>query len=116
MANQYNNLQYPQVQNSQQYNFFPQPQGIMYTINNSSELNNIPLNSSTIIAICFSEGLCHIRTLQNGTPIISSYKITPYVNEEKSIDKNLMELIKDIDTRLKNLENSKKGGTLDEFL
>lgn len=114
MTNQYPNFQYQT--SFQQTQFSPQPQGIAYVINSSNELNNIPLNSTTTIAFCFPEELCYIRTLQNGTPIITPYKISP-ITEDKNNNDDILTLLKKLDQRVKNLEkNSKRSESLDELL
>ena len=116
------NFQYPQMQQSPQYQFFPQPQGLVYSINSSGELNNIPINTGSIVALCFPEEVCHIRTIQNGNPVISSFRITPYSQEEKAPEPSIVELLKSLDKRLKALEQPteqtvpQKGGNLSEFL
>lgn len=117
MSNQYNSFQYNQIPASQQYQFIPQPQGLLYSINKSSEINNIPIGSTTIITLCLPENVCQIRTLQNGAPHITSYKLTPLSEEKEKEEIDIMDLINNINERLKNLEKtSKKGGSLDEFL
>ena len=115
MTNQYPNFQYQQ--NFQQMQFSPQPQGIAYVINNSNELNNIPLNSTTAVAFCFSEGVCHIRTTQNGTPIINSYKLSPITEDKQETNDEVLTLLKNLDQRVKLLEkNSKRSESLDGLL
>lgn len=113
MNNQFSNYQYQS--NLQQAQFSPQPQGIAYSINNSNELNNIPLNSTTTIAFCFPEESCYIRTLQNGTPVVSAYKISPIVDNKD--DNEILSLLKNLDQRIKALEkNIKRSESLDELL
>jgi hypothetical protein len=117
--NQYPNYQYTQFQNGQPYQAFsqPQPQGILYIINNPSELNNISNNSTLIAAFCFQEGTCYIKSTQNGMPIISSYKLVQQNQEEKQDSDKLYEILKDFEKRLKSLEEkSKRSGNLDELL
>lgn len=114
MANQYSNYQYFPQQYSQP--LFPQPQGNVYMINNSLEVANVPMGAGVSIAFCFPENLCYLKSMQNGNPVFKAYKITPYEQEETPQENpDLMQLLKNIDERLKILEN-KKGGKLDELL
>lgn len=63
---------------------FPQPQGNVYTINNSLEVANVPMSSGLSVALCLSEGLLYLKSMQNGNPIFMAYKITPYDNNPNS--------------------------------
>lgn len=59
---------------------FPQPQGNVYTINNSLEVANVPMSGGLSVALCLSEGLLYLKSMQNGNPMFMAYKITPYDN------------------------------------
>ncbi len=63
---------------------FPQPQGNVYTINNSLEVANVPMSSGLSMALCLSEGLLYLKSIQNGNPMFMAYKITPYDNNSNS--------------------------------
>lgn len=63
---------------------FPQPQGNVYTINNSLEVANVPMSSGLSVALCLSEGLLYLKSMQNGNPMFMAYKITPYDNNSNS--------------------------------
>ena len=124
MANQFNsNYQYnspqPQVQIPQMHQLFPQPQGNVYMLNNSLEVANIPMGVGVSVAICLPEGLCYLKSLQNGTPTFMAYKLSPYTpeNQKKEEEKNFEELLAIYDNRIKKLEEQlNKGGKLDELL
>lgn len=88
MANNYQ-FQYGQPQQSQSQpfqsqQFFPPPQGNVYTISNSLEVANVPMSGGLSVALCLSEGLLYLKSMQNGNPMFMAYKITPYDNRENS--------------------------------
>lgn len=64
----------------QSQQFFPQPQGNVYTINNSLEVANVPMSAGLSVALCLSEGLLYLKSMQNGNPMFMAYKIIPYDN------------------------------------
>lgn len=80
------NYQLPYNQQSQNMppfqsqQFFPQPQGNVYTINNSLEVANVPMSAGLSVALCLSEGLLYLKSMQNGNPMFMAYKIIPYDN------------------------------------
>ena len=92
----------PTVQ-SQQY--FPQPQGNAYLINNSLEIANIPISGAITLALCTSENLLYVKSMQNGNPVFLVYKVQPYEKENPN---------KEYEDRITVLENEiqelKKGG------
>lgn len=117
MNNQLPNYTYlPQQQSQYSQPLFPQPQGNVYMINNSLEVANVPMGAGVSAAFCFQEGLCYLKTIQNGNPLFKAYKLTPY--EEPVQDNNSLEqVLKQLEERLTNIEkNMKKGGRLDELL
>lgn len=92
MANNYQ-FQYGQPQQSQpqpfqSQQFFPPPQGNVYTISNSLEVANVPMSGGLSVALCLSEGLLYLKSMQNGNPMFMAYKITPYDNRENSNQKS----------------------------
>lgn len=124
--NNFNNYSYQKTTPQQ---FLVQPQGMVYFINNSQELNNIPLSPTTgvSVAICIPEEMCYIKTLQNGLPMILNYKLvsqsqlqtqsSTQTEDQKEDKKDCYELFKQLDERLKKLEKSLgKGGKLDELI
>ena len=117
MANLNNNTfnNYP-FQTQQNTNFFLQPQGMVYSINNSLELSNVPVNGGVSVAICLSEEMCHIKTIQNGIPTVTSYRLVPQ-NSSIRQDKDIKEILTELDQRLRALEKgTNKGGRLDELI
>lgn len=87
MATNYPNLQFmPQQQQNafQGPQFFPQPQGNIYLINNSLEMANVPTGVGVSAAICLSEGVMYLKTMQNGNPIFIGYKISPLDGKDTS--------------------------------
>lgn len=102
------NLNNYSFQNQPLQQYIIQPQGLMYLINSYNELNNIPLNNVNIVAFCFSENKCYIRTLQGGAPVVTTYNLIQQENKSEKEEKNLMDLIKSIDERLKKMINTKK--------
>lgn len=84
MANNYYSNQTFSNPITQSQQFFPQPQGNIYIINNSLEVANVPMSGGISVALCMSEGLMYLKTMQNGNPMFMAYKITPYENENKN--------------------------------
>lgn len=132
MANTFQNLQYGPGPSVSQFNtnfqsqpLFPQPQGSTYIINNSAEISTIPMGSGISTAICISEGLMFLKSLQNGNPILMAYKIVPYTQEQNNqnvvADKASEEEIKNLKNRLDELEKkfsglkNNSGGSLLEY-
>lgn len=103
-ANQYGIQQYQQTQ------YFPQPQGNVYIINNSLEVANVPMGSGISVGFCPNENLIYFKTLQNGNPSVLAYTLTPY--EQKKENSSLEERIKLIEEKL----NIKGGGKLSELI
>lgn len=111
--NNFNN--YP-LQAQQNTIFFPQPQGMVYSINNSMELSSIPVNGGVSVAICLPEEMCYIKTIQNGMPIVTTYKLLPQNGTQKS-DRDIKDILSELDQRLRAIEaKTNKGGRLDELI
>ena len=53
---------------------FPQPNGNIYSINSSNELTNIPVGVGLSAALCLSENMLYLKSIQNGNPVIWSYR------------------------------------------
>lgn len=78
---------------------FPQPNGNIYVISNSLEVANVPAGAGITAALCQSEGLLYLKTVQNGVPTFLAYKLTPYTESPKmSTQEN------DLENRLATLE------------
>jgi hypothetical protein len=69
---------YGHPQSYQGTQYFPQPQGNVYFVNNSLEVANIPMGSALSVVLCPSESTMYVKTLQGGAPTIMVYKIEPY--------------------------------------
>ena len=98
---------------------FPTPQGNVYFINNSLEIANIPMGTGFSAALCLSEKLLYLKTLQNGNPMLLVYNLEPYKNNEENNENDSIELIlKKYDERLSDLEKRLNkiinGGKLNE--
>lgn len=136
MANNYQ-FQYGQPQQSQSQpfqsqQFFPQPQGNVYTINNSLEVANVPMSAGLSVALCLSEGLLYLKSMQNGNPMFMAYKIMPYDNTKENQQNNqsnqndvlnaLVESFQKCQERLNILEKEVKalkkndGGKINELI
>ena len=119
----------PQFQSQQ---FFPQPQGTVYTINNSLEVANVPMSAGLSVALCLSEGLLYLKSMQNGNPMFMAYKIMPYDNTKENQQNNqsnqndvlnaLVESFQKCQERLNILEKEVKtlkkndGGKINELI
>ena len=61
--------------------YFPQPQGAVYMIRSSSDVNNIPITNGLSASICLTDGTLFIKTMQNGNPSMIGYKLIPLDNQ-----------------------------------
>ena len=84
---------------SSQQPMFPQPNGNIYVISNSLEVANVPAGAGITAALCQSESLLYLKTVQNGVPTFLAYKLTPYTESPK-----MQQQENDIETRLAALE------------
>lgn len=136
-VNNNNYMNFNQPANFQPYQmtqYFPQPQGSIYMIGNSSEVANVPVGVGLSAAICLREGLIYLKTIQNGSPMLLSYKLSPLENNtliqekiiqnpnptdspvsapETSIEQRILNVLEEFDARLKKLETPEKpkGGS-----
>lgn len=119
----------PSVTDSQQY--FPQPQGAVYMIRTSSDVNNIPITNGLSASICLTDGTLFIKTMQNGNPSMIGYKLIPLDNQistnqsnqtqatlpvdqtsKENIEEKLTKVLSTFEDRLNDLEKrltNKKG-------
>ena len=85
---------------------FPQPNGNIYVISNSLEVANVPAGAGITAALCQSESLLYLKTVQNGVPTFLAYKLAPYTEspkmqpQENDIEIRLTALEKQISTLL----------------
>lgn len=66
----------------------PQPTGMVYQVQNSMEVNNIPVGAGIIAALNMQENLLYLKSANNG---IAAYKLTPYVEPTKTNDASTLE-------------------------
>lgn len=77
-----NYMQYTQNQNQsfqpyQATQYFPQPQGSIYMIANANDIANVPVGAGLSAAICLREGVMYLKTIQNGSPMLLGYRLSP---------------------------------------
>lgn len=92
---------------------FPQPVGNVYNLNSASDIGNVPFGGNVSVGLCLSENIIYIKSLQNGTPMILSYKLNPLENL------NTNQTVQNSDNRLEELiatlnENNKKIDLLEK--
>ncbi len=107
MATNYQGFQFnpqpapqPQPGTFQSQQFFPQPQGNIYLINNSLEMANVPTGVGVSVALCLSEGVMYLKTMQNGQPMFVGYKINPFDSKETHEDTSTQKSESTQDSRL----------------
>ena len=103
---------YPTASTLQQQQFFPQPQGNAYLINSSLEIANIPISGAITLALCTSENLLYLKSMQNGNPVFLAYKISPY--EKEPAVQNYESRISALENQLKKIQS--EGGKFDDLL
>lgn len=98
--------------------YFPQPQGNVYLLNNSLEVANVPMGSGLSMAICPSEGIMYLKTLQGGAPSLIVYSIAPYEvpAEQKSEQPDYEAQITELRAQVEALSKKVKGGNFNELL
>ena len=107
---------YNQTQSYQATQYFPQPQGNVYLVNNSLEVANVPMGSGLSMAICPSEGTMYLKTLQGGAPSLIVYSITPYeAPAEQKQEPDLSAQIAELRAEIEALKKS-KGGSFNELI
>lgn len=121
-----NNMQYNNPMQSVQ--FFPQPQGNVYMISNSSEIMTVPVGTTGIsVAICLPEGIMFLKSFQNGSPVFLRYKLSSLENtngiqnpqsqpqNQNSLSNydsgSLTKILENYDKRLRVLEESSPAKT-----
>lgn len=116
--NSYNSVQ----QNYQNSQYFLQPQGNVYMINNSLEAANVPMGAGLSVALCPSEEIMYIKSIQNGTPCMIAYKILPYevkpsTNQQSSVSGvEIEERFKKLEEQLESIKKQLTGGKISELL
>lgn len=82
------NQPYGPTQPYQSTQYFPQPQGNVYMINNSLEVANVPMGAGISVALCPSEGILYLKSMQNGSPTLMAYKMAPYDSNQNNFKPN----------------------------
>ena len=113
-----NNIPFQQFNQNPMAQFLPQPQGNVYLINSSNEITLVPVGAVGVsVAICMTEGVMYLKTMQNGNPMLLRYKLnsldipvpTNYIQEQPSNnineDKGFTNILKNYDERIKQLES-----------
>lgn len=135
-VNANNYMAYSQNNNFQPYQatqYFPQPQGSIYMIGSSNDVANVPVGVGLSAAICLREGLIYLKTIQNGSPMLLGYRLSPLENnssiqeqsnlnqssnmaiqtQEQTLEQKIFSMLESFDARLKELEkpSKAKGGS-----
>ena len=106
-----------------QQNMFPQPTGNVYNLSTASDIGNVPAGLGISVGLCLQENLMYIKSLQNGSPVLLGYRLTPlensinntmgvintntnddYSNDLIKENKRLMEVMRDHDDKIHMLE------------
>ena len=110
-------MPYNQTQSYQATQYFPQPQGNVYLVNNSLEVANVPMGAGLSMVLCPSEGLMYLKTLQGGAPSIIVYSIAPYEQrQEEATRPDYGAQIAELKSQIEALSKKLKGGNLNELI
>lgn len=108
---------YNQTQSYQATQYFPQPQGNVYLVNNSLEVANVPMGAGISMVLCPTEGLMYLKTLQGGAPSIIVYSIAPYEQkQEDTPQQDYGAQIAELKAQIEALSKKVKGGNLSELI
>ena len=92
-------------------------------IGSSNDVANVPVGAGLSAAICLREGLIYLKTIQNGSPMLLGYKLSPLenspiqesapataapTNQESSIEQRIISMLEGFEARLKKLETPEK--------
>lgn len=113
---------YNQNQSFAATQYFPQPQGNVYMVNNSLEVSNIPMGAGISVVLCPAEGTMYIKTLQGGAPTLMVYTIQPFEQKEKAAPAQIPEQpdygpqIAALAEQIEAIQKQLKGGKINELL
>lgn len=107
-----------QSQNFQPYQatqYFPQPQGSIYMIGNINDIASVPVGAGLSAAICLREGVMYLKTIQNGSPMLLGYRLSPLegavdptpdraIQPTCEIDQKITATLQDYGNRLNKIE------------
>ena len=111
-------IPYGTTQSYQGTQYFPQPQGNVYLVNNSLEVSNIPMGAGLSMVLCPSEGTMYLKTLQGGAPTLIVYSIAPYEPKPEQPSEPLPDYgaqIAELRAQVEALKKS-KGGSFNELI
>lgn len=113
-----NFIPYGTTQSYQGTQYFPQPQGNVYLVNNSLEVSNIPMGAGLSMVLCPSEGTMYLKTLQGGAPTLIVYSIAPYEPKEEPQPQqsDYGAQIEELRAQVAALMKKTKGGNLNELI
>ena len=111
-------IPYNQPQSFQGTQYFPQPQGNVYLVNNSLEVSNIPMGAGLSMILCPSEGIMYLKTLQGGAPSLIVYSIAPYEAKEQPQEPqpDYGAQIAELRAQVEALMKKQKGGSFNELI
>lgn len=99
--------------------FYPMPQGNVYTIENPNEVDSVPCGTGVSVALCLNKNLMYIKSIQGGSPLFWVYKISPMMetkqdtappqSENNSSDERVRRLEEKIDMLLKEVNGNAKS-------
>ena len=110
---------YGTTQSYQGTQYFPQPQGNVYLVNNSLEVSNIPMGAGLSMVLCPSEGTMYLKTLQGGAPTLIVYSIAPYEPKAEQPSEPLPDYgaqIAELRAQVEALMKKSKGGSFNELI
>lgn len=110
---------YGATQSYQGTQYFPQPQGNVYLVNNSLEVSNIPMGAGLSMILCPSEGTMYLKTLQGGAPSLIVYSIAPYESKTEQPQESQPDYgaqIAELRAQVEALMKKQKGGSFNELV
>ena len=111
---------YNPTQSYQGTQYFPQPQGNVYLVNNSLEVANVPMGAGLSMVLCPSEGTMYLKTLQGGAPSLIVYSIAPYEpkfeSQPQEPQPDYAAQIAELRAQVEALMKKSKGGSFNELI
>ena len=108
---------YNQTQSYQATQYFPQPQGNVYLVNNSLEVANVPMGAGLSVVLCPAEQVMYLKTLQGGAPSLMVYSIAPYESKAEAAPvPDYGAEIAELKTQIESLSKKIKGGSFNELI
>lgn len=63
---------------------FPQPTGGVYNLSTASDIGNVPAGIGISVGLCLPENIMYIKALQNGSPMLLGYRLSPIEGQATS--------------------------------